>query len=43
MIDQDYFGVISQRSIFFVASMEAKNQLDTSYSLSFLSLKHLTV
>ena len=29
----NYFGVITQNSmIFFAASMEAKNQLDTSYN-----------
>ena len=32
LIGQEYFGVITQNSIFFVASMEAKNQLNTSYS-----------
>ena len=29
-ICQEFFGVITQKSIFFVASMEAKNQLVTS-------------
>ena len=31
MIDQEYFGLVTQKSTFFLASVEAKNQLDTSY------------
>ena len=34
LMGQEYFGVIIQNSIiFFLVSMEAKNQLDTSYPL----------
>ena len=32
LIGQEYFGIITQNNIiFFLASMEAKNKLDTSY------------
>ena len=44
LIDQEYFAVATHDSIFFVASMEAKTQLDTSYDFRVFKVKaYLTI